>query len=158
MVTVDFIAERNPHLTRDEIMRRAELTPAMRERIASHRADPLYTTFNDPSETDEQIALGFVAADAAAERYRMTQTMKARLDNGFLVYIENANGERIASCYREDTVYVLVGATGRHELDIANTPADRLEAHWEGFIDACLQASGLKESNPLSPGHGLSRP
>lgn len=62
------------------------------------------------------------------------QSLKERLDNGALVYIENAQGERLASAYREDPFYVMVGAKGRHALDIENTPAERLEAHWEYFI------------------------
>lgn len=66
------------------------------------------------------------------------QPLKERLDNGALVYIQNAKGEKIASAYREDPFYVMVGATGKHNLDIDNTPADRLETHWEGFMAACL--------------------
>jgi hypothetical protein len=67
-VDLEFILARNPHLSRDEVVRRAALTPEMLARIADYRAgfEPLF--IGPESQTDEQIALGFVAADAARER------------------------------------------------------------------------------------------
>lgn len=73
MATIELILERNPRLTREEVLRRVELTPAMRERIAKHRADPSYSIFAQPGETDEQIAIDFVACDAASERDKLPE-------------------------------------------------------------------------------------
>jgi len=36
---------------------------------------------------------------------------------------------------REDDEFVMVGPSGRHTLFAPCTPSDRLQAHWEGFIE-----------------------
>lgn len=79
------------------------------------------------------------------------QTIKERLDSGALVYVENTKGERVASCFREDPVYVLVGATGKHMLNIDDTPSERLEAHWEGFSKACVDHSDSAPAKAAEP-------
>jgi hypothetical protein len=66
--TIDLVAEWNPHLTREEIVRRAALTPEMLARIAASRADPFFDWLGGSDMPDDEFALSFVAADAAAER------------------------------------------------------------------------------------------
>ena len=47
-MNINDILERNPRLTREEVLRRAELTPAMLGRIARYRADSFNSIFNQP--------------------------------------------------------------------------------------------------------------
>jgi hypothetical protein len=67
--TIESIAERNPHLSVEDVSERAKLTTAMLKRISEFRQDSGNALFFDASEmTDEEVALQFVAEDAARAR------------------------------------------------------------------------------------------
>lgn len=67
--------------------------------------------------------------------------LKQSLDAGALVYVCDRDGIRIVTLYRAGGDYVMIGRGTRHTLSAADTAADRLDAHWNGFCDDCLAAA-----------------
>jgi len=69
-VTIEDIARRNPHLTIEDVRKRAEMSPAMMKRISERRQKEAEESWLvEPSNyTDEQHALQLVSEDAARER------------------------------------------------------------------------------------------
>ena len=64
--------------------------------------------------------------------------LKQSLDAGALVYICDRASIRIVTMYRDADTYVMIGRGTRHELNVAQTDADRLAAHWNGFSETCI--------------------
>lgn len=101
MWTIETIAERNPHLTAEDVAERAKLSPEMLARIAAerrHQEEP--NAFFAPDDmTDEELALQFVAEDAAKERLAMdraaadAEESRRRADNDPVFYFVNYTNE-----------------------------------------------------------------
>lgn len=68
-MTITEIAARF-QVSKAEVVTRAALTPAMMARIAAWREDAEFSRgwFGAADESDDEIALGFVCGDLAAER------------------------------------------------------------------------------------------
>lgn len=69
----------------------------------------------------------------------MSISLKQALDGFVLVYVHNDKGRELARAFRRDDDYVFSGVTGTHTLAANVTDAVRLQEHWNGFSEACVQ-------------------
>jgi hypothetical protein len=75
-------------------------------------------------------------ADAAiqARKAREAAQLKARVDANEVITVRTKNGAHCMLSLNDRTYLMQSGTTGAHRMNVCTSDAERLKAHWDGFL------------------------